>query len=182
MATTPEQWSARGAYLAAVRQLLSSAATIPNLAALTSRVVTLEANDAAMIGSVNSIASSLGALAGRVSTEEGKSTAMSGQISTLDANMLKRVALPDWNVVIASGLLVTLAAGNRTYTVAVPASYAVKAGDPIFVSPKAAVLAGYIVGAASAPADNQLQVQIGNPLIAIGANVSILLSVFTIRP
>lgn len=104
------------------------------------------------------------------------------QLAALDANKLNRLLLPDWNVVVASNLLSILAAGNRTYTLTLAASYGVKAGDPIFVSPKTAVPAGYLVGAASAPAANQLQVQISNPLIAVGGSMSINLAVFTLRP
>lgn len=109
-------------------------------------------------------------------------TLLTNKVAALDANKLNRVLLPDWNVVVAQGLLSVLAAGARTYTLNVAAGLGVKAGDPIFVSPKAAVPAGYIVGAASAPAANQLQVQILNPLLNIGASASILLSVYTLRP
>lgn len=152
------------------------------LAAANSLLNILNTNDTAMNGSLNTIANALGLLTGRVTAEEGLTTTFAQQIAALDANKLNRVALPDWTVVIANGLTVALAAGNRTYTLSLAASLGIKAGDPIFVSPKAAVPAGYLVGAASAPANNQLQVQIGNPLIAIGGSMSIVLSVFTLRP
>lgn len=117
-----------------------------------------------------------------LSSEVGSDRSRIAAVEAREANYLKRFMLPDWNVVIAQNLTIALSLGARTYTINLAASYGVKAGDPIFVSPKAAVLAGYLVGAASAPAANQLQVQILNPLIAIGGSASIPLSVFTLRP
>lgn len=124
----------------------------------------------------------LAILDGNDTAAQASLTLLTNKVAALDANKLNRVLLPDWNVVVAQGLLSILAAGARTYTLNVAAGLGVKAGDPIFVSPKAAVPAGYIVGAASAPAANQLQVQILNPLLNIGASASILLSVYTLRP
>lgn len=122
------------------------------------------------------------ALQGRLTVEEQATANDATRLIAIEANYLKRFMLPDWNVVIAQGLALALAAGNRTYTLTLAASFGVKAGAPIFATPKGAVPAGYLVGAASAPADNTLNIQIGNPLIAIGGSMSLLLSVFTLRP
>lgn len=54
-------------------------------------------------------------------------------------------------------------------------------GDDIYVSPSAAVPAGFLVGNASAVSTTQLQIQVLNPLLAIGASQTITLKVFTIR-
>lgn len=152
------------------------------MASALSRLGILEGNDAAAIASMNAIAAAMSTLTGRVSSEETMTATHTSQIAALNANKLNRLILPDWNVVIANGLLSILAAGARTYTVNLSASLGIKAGDPIFVSPKIAVPLGYLVGAASAPADNSLQVQILNPLLNIGASFSINLTVFTLRP
>lgn len=127
-------------------------------------------------------AAAMTALQNRLTVEEQATNADAIRLGAIEASYLKRFMLPDWTVVIAQGVTLALAAGNRTYALTLAASFGVKAGAPIFATPKGSVAAGYIVGAASAPADNRLEIQIGNPLIAIGGSMSIVLSVFTLRP
>jgi len=159
MATLQSQISGLKTQLASAQQQLKSAQDL---------IAILDANDTATTQSLNTISTTTGSLAGRV--------------SAVEANKLNRILLPDWTVEIAKTTQAALLAGNRTYTLNLAATLGVKAGDPIFVSPKAAVPAGYLVGAASAPVANQLQVQISNPLIAVGGSMSIVLSVYTLRP
>lgn len=131
---------------------------------------------------IQSQAAAMTALQQRLDVEEAATNNDAIRLGAIEASYLKRFMLPDWTVVIAQNVTVALLAGNKTYVLTLAASYGVKAGAPIFATPKGSVPTGYLVGAASAPADNRLEIQISNPLIAIGGSMSLVLSVFTLRP
>lgn len=147
--------------------------------ALRSMAFAISANDAVQV-QLSDIVSRLGIL-------EANDEATNDALDILAAAIAGKascIALPDWEVVIlAVGVEASLGAGNLPYTRTIDPSYGVMAGDAIFISPKVETPSGFIIGAASAPADNETHVVIGNPDIALtDLGVSILCSVFTLRP
>lgn len=115
------------------------------------------------------LAADMSSLAARVTALEMIALSLDARLDTIEANYLKRVALPDWPITISAGGI-ALSLGARTYNQTISAGLGVQPGDDIYVSPSAAVPAGFLVGNASAVSTTQLQIQVLNPLLAIGAS------------
>lgn len=151
------------------------------LVTMAEQLATAQQALAAMQATLSTAEGLISGLHDRLTLEESLTASDAIRLQAIEVNYLKRILLPDWSVEISRGLA-ALQPGNRNYTLTLAAALGVKAGDPIFVSPKTAVPAGYLVGAASAPAANQLQVQISNPLVAVGGTMTIVLWLYTLRP
>ena len=88
---------------------------------------------------------------------------------------LRAISLPD--VTVAESAVVAISAGWRNITVTCTG---VATGDRIQINPTTAP-AGYAIGQAVATATNTLVIQVYAPLLAIGANYSILCKVIAFR-
>jgi len=90
-------------------------------------------------------------------------------------SMVAAVSLGDYTLSYTAVL--TLAAGNRGVSIAVPSA---KAGDIISVRPRAAITDGYDIGAAYCIADGTVVIIVHYPALGIGASFNLPVRVFRI--